>query len=353
MKLTAPWMMAFGLSCALSVSSPLAEQSVAQAAPADAAPAAAPADAAPAAAPAEAAAPAAPQVSAGTAPASRPIARLYLGSLSVIRLNPVGLETQNKIAFNHKLYASSNPFLANNFLELAAMLKLNPAYLKVGPLVELQPASVFNLRLGYEYLRFFGTVNYLQSYDLPSADYSDPTRNDVTDALAYATSGHHLFAEPTLQMKLGAIAVRAKWAFEYWNMGLNDSDANGVMDTVFYDATLDTLVPGNGFIWTQETQLVYAKNRLTVGLQYNAVHPVYGEAQGASELAEGFDLTTHRKIGPLIAYAFNTREFTKYNRPTLLLSTGYYVKHQYRDSISTPYILVGFAFNSDLAKLKR
>lgn len=262
----------------------------------------------------------------GTAFQAPPQNRLYLASLTIMRYNPLGLETQNRLMYARRLADSTSPLFRDTFFAMGLMTKLNPAYVKVGPLIDFQPIGIFNLRLGYEYLRYFGTMGYLQSYPDAEANFSDDARDDTEDD-AYSTGGHHFLAEPTIQMKVGKIAARSKFAIEYWKLDLEDED------DYFYDATLDTLVPNEKVLWSNDTDLIYMSGQLTFGVRYSAVFP-------------GNDLE-HMRVGPLMAWSFHTRDYGGFNKPTLLMILGWYFKHPDRVG-AVPYVLVGFSFSSDL-----
>lgn len=295
--------------------------------------------------------------------------RLYLGDLSVIRMNPIGLETQNRLMFQHRLKDTPEVLFADTFWAAGGSLKLNPAYFKVGPLVDYQPIALLNFRLGYEFIHYFGSFGYLQSKDDPHEAYSD-TDLDAGDAAgeAYITNGHHLFVEPTFQVKVKKVVVKSKFSLEKWNLDLNEGD------TVFYDATLDTLVPnaGNGWIWANDTDLLFlAKPKLVAGIRYTVVAPRYAEgltvdADDVATARPGYqpqddatlptldeleDLNGHKRVGPMVAYSFHTRNYTHFNKPTLLAVTGWYVDHNSRQG-GAPYILIGFGFTSDLMDKK-
>ncbi len=256
--------------------------------------------------------------------------RLYLASLSIVRYNPLGLETQNRLMYARRLADSTSPLFRDTFFAGGLSTKLNPAYLKIGPLIDFQPIGIFNLRLGYEYLRYFGTMGSLQSAPNADGNFSDDAREDTEDD-AYSTGGHHFFAEPTLQMKVGKIAVRSKFAFEYWDLDLEDDHE------YFYDATLDTLVPDKKMLWSNDSDLLYMSGQLTLGVRYSAVFP-------------GNDLQ-HMRVGPLLAWSFHTRDYSSFNKPTLLMILGWYFKHPDRVG-AVPYVLVGFSFSSDLMGAK-
>jgi hypothetical protein len=289
---------------------------------------------------------AAPAPATGTAHPAIPRNRLYLADLTLIRYNPLGLETQNRLVFQHRLMDSESTLFRDTFASGAISLKLNPAYLKVGPIVELQPVAVLNLRAGYEFVKYFGGFGYLQSYADPSQDYSDAARAAGEEAgLNYATAGHHVFFEPTLQAKVKKIAVRSKLAIESWNVSLRDGD------TVFYDATLDTLVPAKGMVIANDTDLLYVSGKaLTVGLRFSGVWPKYSETERVGGAAgSGFEPPSHQRLGPILAWSFNGRDYSSFNKPTLLVITGWYLNHANRGG-ALPYILVGFSFTSDLLK---
>ena len=254
-----------------------------------------------------------------------PTNRLYLASLTAVRYNPLGVETQNRLMYSRRLMDSTSVLFRDTYIAVGPYLKLNPAYLKVGPVVEVQPIAVFNLRAGYEFVRYFGTFGILQSYTESDAAYSDAERADTEDN-AYVTNGHHIYIEPMLQMKIGNIAARTKFGIEYWKVDLHGSD------DYFYDQTLDTLVPNETFFFTNDSDLLYMNGRLTVGLRFSGVFP-------------GTE-SSHMRLGPLFAWSFNTDDYTSFNKPTLLCILGWYLDHPNRVG-PMPYILVGFSFTSD------
>jgi hypothetical protein len=279
------------------------------------------------------------------APKPIPWNRLYLGSLTVIRYNPLGLETQNRLVFQRRLMDSESLLFRDTFVSGAASLKLNPAFLKVGPTIELQPIAVLNVRAGYEFLRYFGTFGFLQSYPDPSADYADSARKKTED-MAYSTSGHHVFIEPTLQVKVKSVALRSKLAVEYWNMDVTDGTR------VFYDATLDTQVPAKGWVLANDTDLVYLAGRLTLGARFSGVWPLYtSDHFGPAGEPADFAGASHLRVGPLVAFSFNTDEYTGFNKPTLLAVVNWYLDHPNREG-GVPYILLGFSFTSDFLSAK-
>lgn len=283
------------------------------------------------------------------APPAPPNTRLYLQDLSIFRLGPLGLETQNRLVFQKRLMDSESVLFRDTFANGALALKLNPAYFKVGPTVDIQPIALLNVRVGYEYMRYFGGFGYLQSFDEPQllADGSSPFEASVRDAndeagLNYVTSGHHFFVEPTFQIKVSKVAVRSKTSVEIWRMALVDMNGDGQTDTVFYDATLHTLVPAAGTVVANDSDLLYASgNHLTAGVRLSVVSPSYeGDAMDGGVM----------KLGPLVAWSFHTRDYGKFNKPTLLFVGGWYLKHPNEVESAFPYLLLGYAISTDFLK---
>lgn len=276
-----------------------------------------------------------------------PSRRLVLNSMLVARVNPLGLESQTRVGYQARLYRKEGMLFRDNFLFLGAYPKINPASIKVGPVVELQPLSMLNLRLSAEYVGVFGTQGFLQSRPSPNAEYSET----VLDAGAaaneqYGTSGARLAFEPLVQLKVGPIAVRNRFGLEYWSMSLREGDR------VWYDATLDTLVPDKGFTLTNDLDVLFmGAPPLVVGARYSLVQPLYTPrhlADGEAETQEN----GHHRLGLLAAYVFYDEGYTAFNKPAVILNVAWYLRHRYRTGVevsrAVPYALLGFAFQSDL-----
>jgi hypothetical protein len=164
--------------------------------------------------------------------------------------------------------------------------------------------------------------------------------------------------------------VRNKLSAEYWDMSIRDGDR------VFYDVTLDTLVPKKGWVIADDLDALYIspKYHFAIGARYSVVKPIYNDddfrsaaermqfegnldpTTGTAKTADGKDVNyhgnTHHRLGLLATYTFSERDYARFNKPTLLLITSWYLSHRYRTgqdvSQATPYIILGFAFQSDL-----
>ena len=295
--------------------------------------------------------------------------RLVLRGVFAVRENPFGVDWQLQLGAQRGLYAHPSPLLHKNHLLLGIDAKVNPIAAKVGPSFEIQPLSVAAIRVRAEWVGYWGTLGFLQSFQSPVENYSDSTlsrRQD--DNLNYSTTGVHTAIEPLLQFglpvgpardghqRMGFIALRDRLSVEYWNVSTHSpTGSGGRKDTVFYDPTLDTLVPAIGWILQNDLDLVFqSKPKLTVGIRYTAVHPIYDYASFRNSAeADSYknDNDVHR-LGPLVAYSFVGGNESDRNSLTLLLLINWYLGHRWRTgqdvSTAIPYVLLGLSFHHDL-----
>ncbi len=276
-----------------------------------------------------------------------PARRLVANSLIAARVNPLGLEVQSRVGYQTQLYQNEGLLFRDNFLFVGGFPRISPAGVKVGPMVEFQPLTIFNLRLSAEYVGFFSTHGFLQSYGSANAESSDTTRElGEVAGQNYAASGARFAIEPFVQLKVGPVAVRNRFALEYWRMGLREGDR------VWYEGTLDTLLPRKGFVYTNDLDVLYlGLQPLVVGVRHSLVKPLYT----SSHFPEGEALTVengHHRLGLLAAYVFYDEGYTAFNKPAVLLNVAWYLRHRYRTgedvSQAVPYMVLGFAFQSDL-----
>ncbi len=300
----------------------------------------------------------APHVARADDPPPPPATRLVANNLLAARVNPLGLEDQLRIGVQQTLYPSANAILRDNFFFGGIYPKINPAFGKIGPSIEIQPVSIFNLRVAAEVVGFFSSFGFLQSFPSPLADFSDTQIKANRDAKQnYASYGAHFMIEPTIQFKLGPIVVRDKVAIEYWRMKVRDGD------TVFYEPTLDTAVPRDGWIITSDLDVLFLHElsswkgrfqgaRLIAGVRYSAVKPLYKNSDfkpGEDRRREDND---HHRLGPLLGWSFFDNGYSSFTRPTLIAIVNWYVDHRFRTgrdvSAAVPYFVLAFAFQSDL-----
>lgn len=297
---------------------------------------------------------AAPTVHAQPGPADPPPRlRVALSNLLAARVNPLGLEDQLRVGVLWRLVPRSSPLLRDNFVYLGLAPRLSPAYLKLGPSVELQPLSILNLRFTAELVQWFGTFDTLQSFPSPLDEFSDTTRRQLDDSgRSYRPSGAHLFFEPMVQLRFGPIAFRNRFSLEWFYLKLRDGDR------AFYDISLDAMIQNHGLVIGNEMDLLWLQRfrrwpttQLALGARYSVVHPLYrSDAYRPGETQH--NPNSQQRVGPIVAFTFFDRGYTRFNKPTLILIASWYAKHRYRTgadvSAAVPYLVLGFAFTSDL-----
>lgn len=291
--------------------------------------------------------------------------RLFMSDLTLFRLNPIGLETRFKLGLQKRLYKSDKTVTRNNYMFLGSFVRINPATAILGLGGELQPAAIFNVRASAEIQQFFGTFGFLQSFRSANANFSDQTLKDLRDDPVRKPQSTHLLhaqIQPTIQLKVGPIALKSQLQLDYWVLG-NVRDG----ETTVYEATYDTLLPDKGWTLATDTDLLYmGKPGLAIGLRHSYVRPFYKVRHflDAQDYVRYDQANEHSRIGLIAAYTLKDIGPAKFNKPTVLLIASWYTDHRYRlgqpDQLPTigraddytsrafPYLLVGFAFESDL-----
>ena len=263
------------------------------------------------------------------------------------RGNPSGLFTNLAFLARHRLYASDSLALRDNYLAAGAIGMVSPALMRGGLGVEFQPLSILQLSASYEGVYFFGNFNFMQSYTTPNAVSSDRRMAELGQAgQTYATTGTLLTLAGLLQLKVGPVAVRSNVRAFHFNMRLREGD------TVFYDPLLDVVAPNAGWNLSKDTDVLYVAGKLALGLRYTLTHAYYRpEHYAAGDQDMGLNPTINR-VGPFLAYTFHDREDFRFNAPTLVLVSQWFLSHRYRAGQEVnqgiPWIALAFQFKGIL-----
>lgn len=291
--------------------------------------------------------------------------RVVASDLTIMRLNPIGLETRGRIGIQKKIFPSDKKVTENNFYFAGVFPKLNPASAHLGIGGELQPASIFNVRAFFEVQKYFSTFGFLQSFSSANANYSDQTLsynadNPTPTTEPQAATGMRFSVQPMLQLKFGKIALRALAMFDYWNFNVRDGQPTA------YEPTLDTLLPDQGWTVSTDTDLLYVTDQgLAAGLRHSWVKPMYTSKHfvDAADEAMYDGQNEHQRLGLFAAYTLKDKGPSRFNKPTVIVILSWYLSHKYRagepDTLDPghdagdyrtrafPYFLAGFAFESD------
>ena len=284
---------------------------------------------------------------------------LYLRSSTVVRVNPLGLFTDFRLGYRHRIFdRPGNPLvLRNTYWAAAGSLAVSPGFLRTGVAAEFAPLAVLNLSAVFERVQWFGTFNFVQSFASANENFSDAAireRARVDPASAETAGGWLLTLNAVLQVKLGDLAVR-NTARGVWNsLSLRDHRP------VFYDSFQDVLAPNNGWVFSDDFDLIYQNSELglNVGARLTAVVPLYETvswgADGAPFAGRGADNSPTLRLGPLVSYTFREGRHSFFNAPTVFVLAQWWLTHRYRTggcddctSPGLPMIVLGFAFRGD------
>lgn len=261
-------------------------------------------------------------------------------SLLAARVNPLGLEEQLAVGYRLRLYDKPGILWRDAFVGLAFTPVLNPAQLRLGAELTVKPIAVLSLAARYSFLYWLGSFEYLQSYRSPGEEHSDSALDAGKEADEnYATGGGQLQLQAQALAKVGPVVLRNDLKVFHTDADLRSGD------TLFYDVTVDAMVPDAGWALTNDTDLVYlTRFGLVAGVRTSLVHAFYSESDNPN--------TPHVRMGPLLAYVFYDRPGSLFNKPTVLLILNWYLKHRYRTgadvSQGVPYVVLGFKFGGDL-----
>lgn len=282
--------------------------------------------------------------------------RPYYQSLSILRLNPLGLISRLQLGYMYKLWGNpkvdpsaplGEKIKQNTYVKIAANTQFSPGFLRPGIILEAVPLALLRFSARVEQQTYWGAFNLVTSPESASSPHDD----DALDAAeSYATTGWSARFDTRLQVKLGKVAVRSELRAEYASLDLED-DA-----PVFYEPILDTLVPNKGWSLTNDTDLLYfLDDKWIIGARYTWTKALFDDDDflpGEDPATAANNQTLHR-AGPALIYRINNGKVgTAFNQPTVFLITQFWLQHASRTgqvvSQAYPYTLIGFAFNGDL-----
>ena len=100
---------------------------------------------------------------------------LYLRNSTIARVNPLGFFNDFRLGYRHRIFDRPDlPIIQRNtYWAAAASAALSPAFIRAGAAVEFAPLAVLNLSASFERVQWFGTFNYVASYDSANENFSD------------------------------------------------------------------------------------------------------------------------------------------------------------------------------------
>lgn len=209
------------------------------------------------------AAPAAAQMLADQGPPQHRVVQKHTFAL---RYNPLGLLYTGNLTYRYRLYETPSVALRDNFIGGGVTATASPAFLRVGPVLEVNPLTVFGLWASVQFVQYFGTFNLYQGFSSANADFSDTA---LRQAAGQTTRGWELTIGANLQFKVKSIVIRSQ-------VRLLRADMNSD-DRMYYDQFYDLGVPNRGWFITNDLDVVWQglDNRLIAGARYTASAPFH------------------------------------------------------------------------------
>lgn len=269
-----------------------------------------------------------------------------------LRVNPLGLIYDARFSYRYRLYESESKALRDNFVGVGVAPSLSPAFLRVGPYLEVNPSTVFGVWAALQFSQYFGILNLAQSFDSANARFSDDEISDRGDLPAadpqrgYGTNGYEVLVGANLNLKVWMIVLRSQARAVYGSLKLRSGDA------VYYDQFYDVLAPNQGWFVTNDLDVLWqaGDGSFVGGLRYTLTVPFY-QARHLRPGEAAPDNSMHR-VGPFLAYTFKSQDGAGFNNPTVFLLAQWWLKHRYRTGqevhAALPLIGVGFQMTGDL-----
>lgn len=270
---------------------------------------------------------------------------VHYQSLTAIQWNPLGIQSDLTVGYRYRLYSAHHRAFADNFLGSAVVLRLNPAFIRLGGGLEVQPLTVLTLRVLYEHRAYFGSSGMLQSFPSAASEHSDLDlrRRSAVQGLNYPGTGHQVTLQAVLKAAVGPVAVLDDFAYLHFDMDLWRGDQ------VWYEALSDTLVPARGGVIQNSAHLLYLHSpRWILGVRYTLIHALYSdEAQGG----DGNPNTPTHRLGPMLVHVFDGSG-KGFQAPTLIVFCNWWIQHRYRTGEAVhpaiPYGVIALQFTGDL-----
>ncbi len=281
-----------------------------------------------------------------------PATSVIYKNLTVIRLNPLGLQNRFGLFWRKRLSDSDSLLRKNTYMMAGATAMVTPSLQRFGARVEVQPLAILQLFAGADLTWFLGNFDYMTSYKSADANYSDTDLKAASEAgQNYGAMGLRLTFGGILQGKVGPIAIRSNTRVHYYRMDTRDDDP------LWFDIFDDILSPSRGFTFVQNNDVLFVRGRLVAGIRHTWSRSLLGDLADTPAV-KALDTprdSTHR-VGPFIAYRLNDQDpyvTSMFRRPTLVVLTQWWVQHPYRTgqdvSQAFPWTVVAFAFGGQFS----
>lgn len=314
---------------------------------------------------------------AASASGFQPKHKIAYSNVLLLRANPLGAEDRFHIGYEYRLYNRDKLIFNTSHIGIGFSPFLSPALARVAGTITIQPLAILRLQAHAGWLQHFGSLWFMQSYDSPGADWSTFQQRE-DESQKYAGGGPQVQLSALLQArfkagKAGFIAVRNDLN-AYWT-NIRGMPAG---DELWYDIRNDVLVANRNWYMTYDGDLLFLTHfGLTAGVRASVVHAWYPDR--VYDAGDTDDVPTpdnprpvpvevgddpnnpSLRFGPVFAYTFYDNPQRRFNKPTLLLMSQWWLMHRFRtggpgvepstfgDSRrGMPQLVLGFSFQGDV-----
>ena len=262
--------------------------------------------------------------------------RIFAANQFSIRSNPTGFG--NSTDFNMRYYYSNSDSILwkNNHIGFGPHVHISPATGGGGVFLEIEPIAAFNLRLEYNYVRYFGWATALISFPDKDSDYSDSVleRFQIPNDDAVSANGHSFKIKPTFQMQVSRFVLLNMTSLEWWKI----DDIEGY----FYEPTNDTLMKVDDYFFSNQTLAgveVWKRSdvrRVIAGTRYS-----FFRVDSTKRERHQLDAVMVWMMGEKL-WLLRTWE-TNFTNPLIMLAAGGYLEDRYREK----ELFAGLIFQCD------
>lgn len=279
---------------------------------------------------------------------STPRNQWVYNNLVGLRANPIGFGNELFIGYRRALLVRPGLLFRDSLVAVKAHVFATPAFLYVGPRIEIQPVSVIGVSATCDVVGYFGSFGSILGYPSPRGDASDSARRErARQGDNRAMVGVNVRLSTLLQGRVGPVAVRSQLHFNYAQLPLD------AQDRVYYEPALDFLHPNGGWSLLSELDAFYffPKGWL-LAVRYTVTKGFFKSVNPPLEDARDRSIPALHRLGPGVLYTFFDRPGSRFNRPTIILLSQWWIRHPWRTGVDThpaiPYAVLAFSFEGTL-----
>ncbi|MEM9697120.1 MAG: hypothetical protein AAGA56_31595, partial [Myxococcota bacterium] len=108
----------------------------------------------------------------------RPRHRVEYDSLLGLRYNPLGAVERFNLFYRYRVNDLPGDLYRDADVGIGIVPWVSPAFVRIGPMLELKPLTILTLQAGYFFIGQFGSFGQLQGFDSAADEYDDDTLDE-------------------------------------------------------------------------------------------------------------------------------------------------------------------------------